>query len=253
MNVVQLNHIYVVIDKKTYELIKNSDLISSFASTYEQKNFADKQVGWEGFYIRGKNTFIELFYPQERYPTIGISGIGMGVDTKGALNNILERMKNEHSDVKKGNFSRNGKLWFEYLAVNDSYFYERNSFWIMEYASECFSENFKDISRAHYNAEKYDPKKPLLDVKGFSIALKPEGMAILSSYLKSSGLFEQDHSYITSENVIIKLSEEDEHHKGIFQINFSLNNHFKESRSYHLGNSKLTFDGQNGFWTFLQK
>lgn len=249
MKDIQLNHIYLVVDKETYESIKGSDLIKSLAFTYEQKNSADNQTSWEGFYIRGKNTYIELFYPQERYPRIGISGIGMGVDTKGALDIIAEKLKKDHPDTKKGSFIRNGKPWFEYVAVNDSYFSDRHSYWIMEYASEYFSLNSSDVSRAHYNEEKYDSGKSFLNVEAFSIALKPEGIRILSSYLKSSGLKVQDHTYSTSENVNIQLSEEDERRKGIYQIHFSLNGSFQDG-IYRIGNSILELQEKKGSWTF---
>lgn len=253
MKVVQLNHIYLVVDKETYEIIKNSDFIHSLAFTYEQKSSADKQVGWEGFYMRGKNTFIEFFYPQERYPAVGISGIGMGVDYKGALDSIAERLQKDLPNLKKGHFTRNGKSWFEYLAVNDSYFYEKNSFWVMEYATEYFLENSEDISRAHYNAEKYDFNKPFLDIERFAIALKPEGLANLSAYLKILGLSVQGDSYLTSENIEIQLLEEDECRKGICQIDFSLREHFLENYSCRLGNSMLTIHGDKGSWIFFKK
>lgn len=252
MKAVQLNHIYLVVDKETYESIKGSELINSLGFTYEQKNSADNQVSWEGFYIRGKDTYVEFFYPQERYPRIGIAGIGMGVDCKGDLDAISERLKKDHSKTIKGCFSRNGKPWFEYVAVDDSYFFERNSYWIMEYASEHFSVNPNDVSRAHYNEEKYDPIKPFLNVEGVSVALKPEGLEILSSYLKSSGLKAQNHRYSTSENVEIELSEEDEVHKGIYQISFSLNQYFQDG-TYRIGNSTLILQGKKGIWTFFTK
>jgi hypothetical protein len=250
MEPIQLNHIYLVVDRETYESIKTSDLMNSFAVTYEQKNTADNQMGWEGFYIRGKHTYIEFFYPQERYPKIGISGIGMGVDIPGALEEVTQRLKKDHPDAKKGSFSRNGKPWFEYVAINDSYFFERNSFWIMEYAPEHFQEHIEDVSRAHYNGEKYDPQKLLLDIQGFAIALEPKGSAILESYLTSSGLNKHSRTYSTSENVKITVSDTNEQNRGIYQILFSLNQYFPQKIVYQLGNSRLTFEGNQATWDF---
>lgn len=250
MGTVQLNHIYTVVDKETYENIKQSDLINSLAFAYEQKNFADNQIPWEGFYIRGKNTYLEFFYPQERYPRIGISGIGMGIDTKGGLDAVLQELRKDHPNAKKGYFSRHGKPWFAYVAVNDSFFFEQHSYWIMEYASEHFSENSDDVSRAHYNEDKYDPKKFLSDIESFSIGLKTEGKCILSSYLKGSGLDVDDFNYTTLENVVIRLSEETASHKGIFEIEFSLIRPFEDG-SFRIGNSALTLQGKKGTWTFF--
>lgn len=252
MQTVQLNHIYLVVDRETYESIKSSDLIASLAFTYEQKNSADNEGWWEGFYLRGKNTYIEFFYPQERYPKLYTFGIGMGVDRQGALDEVSERLKKDHPATQKGHFSRNGNPWFEYVAVNDSYFFERNSYWIMEYASAYFSENSKDVSRAHYNEGKYDPEKPFLNVEGLSIALPSEPREVLSSYLISSGLSGHENVYSTSEHVKIELSEESERHQGIYQIHFSLNRWFPEG-SYQIGNSLLILQGKKGIWTFCAK
>lgn len=253
MQDIQLNHVYLVVDQETYQAIKSSDFIRSLALTYEQKNSAAHQMGWAGFYVRGKTTYVEFFYPQERYPFTGIAGIGMGVDSKGGLDHLLEKLHKRLPQLKKGGFSRNGKPWFEYLAVNDSYFDEKNSFWVMEYASEYFSENREDISRAHYNAEKYDPNKPFLDIEGFSVALKPQALATLSSYLKGFGLDVRQNSYVTSEDVQIHLLEEDELRKGICQIDFSLKETFVSKHSCRLGNSLLTIEGNKGSWVFLKK
>ncbi len=252
MKAAQLNHIYLVVDKDTYESIKESALINSLGFAYEQKNSVDNQGSWEGFYMRGKDTYVEFFYPQERYPIVGIAGIGMGVDCKGDLEEIAERLKKDHLKTTKGCFSRDGKPWFTYVTVDNGYFFEKNSYWIMEYASEYFSENPKDVSRAHYNEEKYDPLKPFLNIEGFCLALKPKGLKILSSYLKSSGVKAQNHKYATSENVEIELSEEDHVHKGIYQINFSLNQYFQDG-TYQIGNSTLILKGKKGSWYFFAK
>ncbi len=246
---VELNHIYLVVDRETYEAIKSSDLIRSLAFTCEQKSTADNQIGWEGFYMRGKNTYIEFFYPQERYPSVGISGIGMGVDRKG----ILDKMQEDLPHFTKGCFSRNGKPWFNYIAVGDSYFYKRNSFWIMEYAPEYFAEDPEDVSRAHYNFEKYDQDKPFLDIEKVSIALKNEGLEVLSGYLGDLGLLKKERSYVTSENIEVQLLEENEQQEGICQIHFSLSKDFEKSGSYRLGNSILTLRENRGSWSFYKE
>ncbi len=247
MQDVQLNHIYLVVDRKTYESIKNSDFIHSLVCTYEQKNSADGEVEWEGFYMRGKKTFIELFCPQERYPAIGIAGIGLGVDVRGALDLLLEKVPH----FKKGTFSREGKPWFSFLTVEDIYFYEHNACWVMEYAPEYFPEEPADVSRVRYNADRYDPNKPFLDIDGFSIALKPEGLELLSSCLNNFGLKAADGSYETSEKIEIRLSEESCEQKGIYQIDFSLRDACLDGYSGRLGNSLLTIRGDRASWIFF--
>lgn len=251
MKCVQLNHIYLVIDQKTYDAIIKSDLLQLLAYTYEEKNFADAQIGWQGFYIRGKNTFIEIFSPQPRFPNVGIAGIGMGVDRKGDLNQVFEAFKTDYSEAKKGIFTRSKKRWFEYVAVDGSYFYEKHSFWIMEYASDCFKDDVSDVSRARYNIEKYDPTKPFLDIERVSLALKQSALDKLSQLLQTSGLSLQGLTCSTSENIEICLVEEDESRKGIFQIDFSLTENFQEDNfQLNIGNSVIELYGKKGRWIF---
>jgi hypothetical protein len=247
---IELNHIYFVVDRETYDAIRKSEFVQSLVSTYEQKNSADNQAGWEGFYLRGKNTYVEIFYPQERYPYTGISGIGMGVDEPGGIDRIAYELKDSWQGLQKGQFARNGKPWFDYLAVKDSYFAGKNSFWIMEYASSYFSENSQDVSRAHYNERKYDPTKPLVNIVEFSIALPKEGLETLSSYFRNCGLQAEEQSYMTSEKITIHLTEENESRKGIYEIHFSLDRDFEEVSS-QIGNSVLQLSGKVGVWTFV--
>lgn len=250
-NLVQLNHLYLVVDLETYKSIKDSPFIHAFAHAYEQKNKADNQKGWEGFYIRGKNTYLEIFYPQARYPNVGISGIGLGVDQKEYLEIAYNVFKKEHPQAQKGCFSRERKPWFDYVTIHDGFYYEKHSFWIMAYASECFSENQEDVSREHYNKEKYDSSKPFLDITGFSIALKPEGCRLLRSYLDI--IFPKEKNrYVTSEGIKIHVREEDEIHQGIYEITVSLQSSLEMLHDLELGASKMTIDQRKkkAVWTF---
>lgn len=247
---IELNHIYTVVNRPTYDAIKNSEFIKEFAHTYEQRNSADGQIGWEGFYIRGKHTFIELFYPQERYKNIGISGIGLGFDHKGSLKECFKSFQKKFSNAQYESFTRNGEAWFNYIAVNGSYYGEGHSLWIMEYSPDSFKENKENISRQHYNATAYEPTKSLQDITGFSIALKPEDQKTLTSYLKQSGMTAvKPNVFINNAGIRIEISNESATEKGIYKINLLLNKtsaiHFIQ-----LGNSQLKIEGKHATWQF---
>lgn len=251
-NMVQLNHLYLVVDEGTYQAIKEAGFIHSLAYTYEQKNKADGEEGWEGFYIRGKNTYIEFFYPQDRYPRVGISGIGLGVDREKDLETAYDMFKADHPAAQKGHFSRKGKAWFDYVTIKDGYYYDKHSFWIMAYAADCFSENKEDVSRSHYNKDMYNSDKPFLNITGFSIALEPKGLVLLESYLKSVGFSKNDQGYVTGEGVHIYLREEDETHQGIYEITFTLHPLPNPVMKLDLGSSQLKIDHDKATWSFFK-
>ncbi|MGV3610702.1 MAG: DUF5829 family protein [Fluviicola sp.] len=57
---IRLNHLWIALDSTTYQAIRNSDFLKSgFAYSMEKQ-----LTYWEGFYIIGKNTYLELFHPK---------------------------------------------------------------------------------------------------------------------------------------------------------------------------------------------
>lgn len=70
---VVLNHFYISVDSTTYQEILNSEILNSnFAYSYEKKKY------WEGIYIFGKDSYIEIFHPNSipnEYLPIGFSWV----------------------------------------------------------------------------------------------------------------------------------------------------------------------------------
>lgn len=250
---IELNHIWSVVNRSTYEFIKNSPFIKELAYCYEQTNAADGQIGWEGFYIRGKHTFIELFYPQERYKAVGLSGVGLGFDQHGNLKNCFKSFKEKFPKAEYQSFKRNGAAWFDYVAVNGSYYGNGHSLWIMEYSPEYFSENQNDVSREHYNKAAYDPEKLLQDITGLSIALSSQDQEILSSYLIQSGFKKSLGKIFTnSSGINIQILDESSSQKGICQIKLILNRSQSTKQIIQLGDSILEIEGDKATWNFIQ-
>lgn len=245
----------MVVDRLTYEAIKNSEFLRQFVYSYEQRNTADGQIGWEGFYIRGKETFLELFYPQERYEVVGLSGIGLGCDVKGDLRKFfIDYFKKQFPNAHYSTFERQGVPWFDYVSVGGSYYGEGHSFWVMEYAPACFVDNQNDISRAHYNARAFDPKKPLIDITGFSLALNSIDQNTISGYLASTGMSSpRSNIYVNKSGVKIEVAKESKTQKGIYEITFSLTNASFSVDKIMLGNSEIVVNQNKAIWRFFRR
>lgn len=250
---IELNHIWTVVNKPTYAAIKKSPLIKELAYCYEQANSADGQIGWEGFYIRGKNTFIELFFPQERYKSIGLHGIGLGCDHHGDLKKYFHSFKNAYPTAEYQAFTRNGEAWFDYVADNGSYYGDGHSLWIMEYSPDYFQENKEDVSREHYNKASYDPHKLLLDVTGITIALKRSDQMTLSAYLVQSGMESAGSNiFKTHSGITITIINESTSQKGISLIQMALNKSMPSTEPLFIGSSRLEYSGHTANWHFSQ-
>ena len=181
----------------------------------------------------------------------GISGIALGTQTLGHLQGVLQAFSSSYPSAQIGNFSRSGRSWFDYVCVEDSFFQEKHSFWIMEYSPNCFDENKQDISPLHYNANRFDPTRPFVDVTDFSIALNPIGLAKLTSYLSICDLVRlEEFCFQTRAGIKIHLSEETSERKGIFRICFSLSDGILNSISLSMGRSNLEIENQQGEWHF---
>src|SRR6266576_662166 len=84
---VLLNHLYVVLDSETMAAIVASPLITEELGTFETRTTtANGGEKWTGHYLRGQNTYIELFGPGGfRGARPGMVGIGFGVEDSGGV------------------------------------------------------------------------------------------------------------------------------------------------------------------------
>jgi hypothetical protein len=168
-----LNHIYVVVDSETYSKIYESEYINNVFSGCEKRTtFADSGDSWSGFYIRGKNTYIEFFSPQKSFnlQTVGNLGIAFSVDELEELDSVysvlLEKMpQNVKKTTRDKQFGNDKSLkWFEYLpfTYGDTNPPKINT-WIMTYYPEYFnifsSTIYTCVNREIANKQGYLIKK----------------------------------------------------------------------------------------------
>lgn len=247
-----LNHAYVVLDQATYATITESQPIQDFAFCEIQQNEAEDQNRWEGLTLWGKTTYFEFFYPQERYSHVGVSGIGLGVESPAELQDIYQDLKGRQPNIYKDKISRNGRPWFEFIRL-DGIAEGNHAFWVMAYCPEAFEEKDSlDTSRQRYNANRFDTQKKFLNIKEISIALSPKNQEHLAEFYRNLGLIysPSDKSFQTCEGTRITLSDEASYQSGIYQILVSLTRPMETPQTHKIGSSDLSLIGSRGKWRF---
>lgn len=253
-----INHVYLVLSPNSFEQIRDNDFLNLHFANIEKKSLASgNDLKWEGIYIRGKNTFIELFYPQGnvQFSKKGNSGIGFGTDNIGDINLVYSHLKSNVPDINKNKFTRliDGKEcdWFKYVAQKDSFIAPHLSVWCMEYEQEYCGSS--DITRATYNAPFYHPSKLFKDITGLTLAVKIESQQNFINLLTHSGYVLTELSDFTyackSHDFTIEIVPETFDVCGIQKISLELNESVS-AQTYVIGETTLTLEGTKGIWIF---
>jgi len=256
--IIFINHVYLVLSSNSFEAIKDNAFLNSQFANVEHKNLAsNNDLKWEGLYIRGENTYIELFYPQgeAQFSKKGNSGIGLGTDKVGDINLVYVNLKNTAANISKNKFTRTveGKeqVWFTYVTQKDSFIAPYLSLWLMEYEpSYCGS---KDITRKTYNKPYYEPSKLFKNISGLTIAIEVGSQENFINLLNNSGYvcsqISEAHYKCQAHDFTIEIIPQTPTQKGIQKIDLALNTSVKP-QSHKLGDAILTLEGSSGTWKF---
>jgi hypothetical protein len=193
-----LSHFYVTLDQATYDAIKAAPQVRKLASIEERRTVAGKE-SWSGFYLHGRQTYLEFFgdaaLPQDA--RLGDCGIGLAVEVSGGAAAIAERLRSAFGDrieiEKEVRTTTAGDIpW--YLATHmKSDVPQSFEIWVMEVdggflsAMHPASRVTHPLSRAQYNSWDFRSAQGLDDVVGLTLALSPERTSELSTELALMG------------------------------------------------------------------
>ena len=170
---VELNHVYVTLQKDTIDSIAKSAFISEQFSMFEQETIKTVTESWTGTYLMGWRAYLELFAPggheglREGSSGIGfsVSRLGSGGAIKAKLDSLVdEKTLSDLSKMVKGNDSI---PWFDNIRLQSL---DKGAFstWLMDFRTDYLKyrkiELTKDglFDRHSYNAYGYttlDKKK----------------------------------------------------------------------------------------------
>lgn len=116
-----LNHVYLVVDRATYDALVKSDFLRDELAVAEERTTRRADVAYAGFYLYGRETYLEILPDGAAGMTAGAHGIVLGVDRAGGLDRFEERLKAR--GVESFPASRTRELdgaevpWFRMLGV----------------------------------------------------------------------------------------------------------------------------------------
>lgn len=166
---------------------KSTEFMKKFANV-EYKTVKTKEHGsWQALYVRGENTYIELFDSFNNMPQ-GIIGIGFGLDKEGDLDRLYPYVTQFLKKQEIGTFTLEDDHLplFRYLEFKSLGNSKINSF-VIQYSKDTFrtmafkhgrpkAANFgaKDVSRLRYNADAVDPNRLFKDIQKLEFAVDDE-------------------------------------------------------------------------------
>ena len=163
---VELNHVYVTLQKDTIDSIAKSAFISEQFSMFEQKTTKTVSESWTGTYLMGWRGYLELFAAGgSEGLTDGSSGIGFSASrlgSGGAIKRKLDSLPGEKtlSDLSRKVEGKDSIPWFDSIRLQSL---DKDAFstWLMDFRSDYIKfrkiELTKDglFDRHGYNASRY--------------------------------------------------------------------------------------------------
>lgn len=141
---VLLNHVYFVPDLETYEALRDSALLRSFA-VVEERTTRRGDTSYTGLYLYGERTYLEFLRPDPAagFPA-GSTGVAFGVELEGGLERVAAALDDEGVPSFAGPITRALEAgdeeadpeqvpWFDILGFQAATTTQRLQLFAMEY------------------------------------------------------------------------------------------------------------------------
>jgi hypothetical protein len=258
-----LTHFYVALDQATYNALRNSPNIAALASVEEKHTVAGSR-NWTGFYVTGRQTYMEFFgadaLPEGMRP--GDCGLALTVEESGGVAAVATRLRTTFGDRVEldstPSATDHGTIpWFTATDIKSDG-PEVLSTWFMEIDPEFLatihpgSRVDHPLGREQYMSWKFLPDRPLDNVVGLTAALYPSDMSQLATELELAGwAVHRGSGQFVALGPDVKISVVPAGARaGIQQIELRLR-HSVGKQKVALGNAELILSGTSGhliFW-----
>lgn len=180
-NKLSISHIYVVLDSSSFNnILHNTFLSEDYASLdVGLPNFSAIQKTSKSIYLRGKNSYIEILGPNNKFnEEIGKCGIGFALEHKDRfsltntpkLTNINTKFL-KTSDTVTYTLKNKKIAWFKAFYTNgmDTNLHTWYSYYNPEFLTVLHDESIERYTEAQYLKTAYQPNKLFKDITGLEI------------------------------------------------------------------------------------
>jgi hypothetical protein len=217
---VHFNHVFAVLDAETAASL---DALPAELAVLERRTTSADHDSWTGFYLYGRETYLELFAPGGSSGSApGDLGLCVSVERAGGLDRIARRLDSPadrfETDVRVKKSDGRSTPWFRYGGPHS--WPEKGP--IVMWVSE-FLPPFK-IDRRGYLAEKFHAERALLDVRAVVLALPPANRDWLAASLTRLGwrVRRDGNDVIADDGQVTLTVQPDEAKRGLVEMVFAL-------------------------------
>jgi len=193
-----LSHFYVTLDQASYDALRSSPELAALSKVAETHVAAGSRK-WTGFYIYGRQTYMEFFgaVAAPEGMRLGDAGLGLAVEEVAGVGTIASRLRTVFGGrVKVEPAHRTTAAgvipWFTAASVENPKVEGLNT-WFMETdpgylaAMHPGSRIERPLGREEDLAWRFIPDRPLDNVVGLTAALNSSDMAQLAAELELAG------------------------------------------------------------------
>ncbi|GAA4525946.1 DUF5829 family protein [Amycolatopsis samaneae] len=262
------NHSYGVLDRETADAIEHSAYLRDFASFEVRTTTGSGGEKWTGRYLRGRETYLELFGVGDvagQDGTLGAAGMGVSVERSGDLATVADRLKDEGVTPLKFLQTRDfgdgvPVPWFDAVFTTEKY--DGFGAWGMEYRPEYFADARSkteparfpgDVGRERYLNNDYRDHQ-MRDVAGIHLAVTEGDLASTVPLLKAGGFAVRTVPggvVATRGGTTIRFEAVPRAAAGLRQVELTLNRPVAGRHEERIGHSTLVVGpGFRAVWTF---
>ncbi|MFJ5729583.1 DUF5829 family protein [Streptomyces paradoxus] len=264
------NHAYGVLDRETADAIEHSSYLRDFADFQVRTTTGAGGQTWTGRYLRGRETYLELFGVGDvpgKDGTLGAAGMGVSTEHAGDLPTVTERLRKagitDPVEFRQTRDFGDGVPvpWFD--AVFTTGEYDLFGAWGMEYRPEYFADPRSntepashpgDVGRERYLPDTYRDRL-MRDVTGIRLAVTARDLANTVPLLKAGGFAVRslpDGGVVADGGgTTVRFDAVPLEQVGLKRVEMSLNQPVSYRHVERIGHSALVVGpGSRAVWTF---
>ena len=257
-----MGHFYVALDQTSFDALRKAPQVESLAHAVERHTVAGKDE-WTGFYVQGRQTYMEFFGAQNlpEGMRLGDTGLGLTVERAGGVSAIAERLRTVFGErvgvTRTPRTTATGTIpWFTSVELKSDQPVSLET-WVMEndpnyLATVHPGAKIEDpFSREQSLSWYFLPDHQLDNVTGITAALKPAELAQLSTELKVIGwtLHTQGTGFVAVGPDLKLIVLPAGARTGIQQVDLHLRRSVPK-QTVALGKIQLLLDGDTGHLVF---
>ncbi|MEV0233495.1 DUF5829 family protein [Nonomuraea sp. NPDC050786] len=263
------NHAYSVVDRETADAVENSAYLREFAN-FEVRTTTGGGLTWKGRYLKGRETYIELFGEGDlpgQDALYGSAGLGVSTERAGDLAKVTAQLAalgiSDPARYRQTRDFGDGVPipWFDTIRTTAEQ-YEAFDPWAMEYFPEYFADPRSqtepagydgDVSRERYLPDAYADHL-MRDITYIRIGVPARDLANTVPLLKAGGFdvtTTGGGAIAMGGGTTIQLDSVAREQAGLKQVSMSLNRSVATRHEERIGRSTLAVGpGARAEWTF---